>query len=269
MKKVIFTDLDGTLIDFQNYSFSASLEAVQRVKEAGIPVVFCSSKTRVEQEFYLDAMGIRDPIIVENGSAIFIPKGYFNFEFDYQREDNNYQIIELGVPFHIIRSVLDETRQFLGFKAHGYSDLPITKVMQLTGLSESFARNAAQREYSETILIKEDDELKFSSFISTLEGKNMSCISGGKFHTIISRDSNKGKALRILKTLFDRHFGGKTESIGIGDSANDLPLLNSVDRPFLVQKPPGNWTDFSAKGIRKIPAIGPNGWTKMAQEILQ
>lgn len=47
---VVFTDLDGTLLDSETYSCEKSLAMINRLKESGTPLIFCSAKTRVEQE---------------------------------------------------------------------------------------------------------------------------------------------------------------------------------------------------------------------------
>jgi len=81
MKKIIiFTDLDGTLLDNSSYSFEAALPALQLIKEKNIPLIICSSKTRKEIEHYRKKLYNLHPFISENGGGIFIPKGYFNFQ---------------------------------------------------------------------------------------------------------------------------------------------------------------------------------------------
>ncbi|MDK2782156.1 MAG: mannosyl-3-phosphoglycerate phosphatase, partial [Archaeoglobi archaeon] len=73
---VIFTDLDGTLLD-ENYSFEDAEDVLEEIKRRSIPLIFCSAKTRAEQEYFQRLMGISDPFIVEDGSAIYVQKGYF------------------------------------------------------------------------------------------------------------------------------------------------------------------------------------------------
>jgi HAD superfamily hydrolase (TIGR01484 family) len=81
MKKlIIFTDLDGTLLDYSTYSFEPALPALQLLKERDIPFIICSSKTKKEIEYYRKKIGNNHPFISENGGGIFIPKGYFMFE---------------------------------------------------------------------------------------------------------------------------------------------------------------------------------------------
>ncbi|UCH52084.1 MAG: HAD hydrolase family protein, partial [Chloroflexota bacterium] len=64
-KLVIFSDLDGTLLDRATYSYDKALPTVDYLRERGIPIVFCSAKTRVEQEVYRRELKVFHPFIVE------------------------------------------------------------------------------------------------------------------------------------------------------------------------------------------------------------
>lgn len=102
MKLIIFTDLDGTLLD-EEYSWDKAKPALDLIKKLQIPLVICSSKTRNEIEEYRHPFGVNDPFISENGGAVFIPKDYFPFKFTYDKGDS-YFIIELGAPYREIRN---------------------------------------------------------------------------------------------------------------------------------------------------------------------
>jgi mannosyl-3-phosphoglycerate phosphatase len=81
-KKIVFTDLDGTLLDYSTYSFQKALPALSALKQADIPLVICSSKTKTEIEYYRDRLENHHPFISENGGGIFIPMDYFDFTKD-------------------------------------------------------------------------------------------------------------------------------------------------------------------------------------------
>jgi len=73
---LVFTDLDGTLLDSDTYSYKSALPALKLIKNKKIPLIFCSSKTKSEIEMYRKRIGNDDPFISENGGGIFIPKDY-------------------------------------------------------------------------------------------------------------------------------------------------------------------------------------------------
>ena len=108
---VIFTDLDGTLLDYYTYSCEVVKPLVARLKRAGIEVVLCSSKTRAEIEIYRKRLGLDTPFIAENGGAIFIEKDYFPFPYEYHQTIGKYRVIELGIAYKEVRRKLDAVRQ--------------------------------------------------------------------------------------------------------------------------------------------------------------
>lgn len=268
-QKVIFTDLDGTLIDFVDYSFEGSREAVEKVKQEEIPIVFCSSKTKAEQQYYVDKLEIKDPFITENGSAIVIPKGYFQFAYHIDDEDDQFHYIILGQPRHRILEVISDMKRKLGIEATGYNDLTLPEIKEIIKLSTAFSKRAANREYSETILKHNATEQQFDEMQEYLSDKGLLLQSGGKFHTVIGDSADKGKAVIKLINLYQEQYEGDVISFGIGDSANDVPLLQSVDAGFQVQKPGEEWSDLGIEGIEKIAGVGPEGWTLAAEVILQ
>ena len=81
-KTVVFSDLDGTLLDESSYSFKDALPAVRLLQLRAIPLVLCSSKTRAEIEPCRLSLHNRHPFISENGGGIFIPPGYFSAPFE-------------------------------------------------------------------------------------------------------------------------------------------------------------------------------------------
>lgn len=89
---------------------------------------------------------------------------------------------------------------------------------------------------------------------------------GGRFFTITSLNADKGKAIERVKELYIRKFG-EIESIGIGDSYNDIPLFKEVDRGYLVQNYEGKWAEIELENLRKVAGAGPKGWVEIVESI--
>jgi len=274
MKRIIFTDLDGTLIDFNDYSYSTVQPVLPNLEALGIPVVFCSSKTRIEQEFYRQALHNQHPFITENGSAIFIPQSYFSFTIDQSDEfeylvvqKGNYFVIQLGETYDYIRSGIETAKKKVGLELWGYGDLTLNEIKGLTGLNSDFAQRAATRDYSETLLKGNKTGQLFEDFKALLLKSDLSCVSGGKFHTVMGTGSDKGKAVKLLTKLYQLEYGS-VETIGLGDSANDMPLLATVNQGYLVQKPGGKWSETIDNNITKVSRVGPEGWVEVANSII-
>ena len=264
-KPVIFTDLDGTLLDGLDYSYDKALPTIEYLKKKNVPIIFCSSKTRKEQEVFQTKLGIFYPFIVENGGAIFIPEGYFLFDFAHQIKDG-YQIIELGMPYREIRKIIEQLRVDTGVNFKGFGDMSDEEVADETGLDLESAHRAKQREYDETIKL-DGISAAVKNVLDAIKKAGLNYAVGGRYYGIMGQ-SDKGKAVKILAELFRRKFG-LIKTIGIGDSFNDLPMFLAVDAAFLVQRPDGEWEDVNLSDLHKVIGIGPEGWNKAVMGALR
>jgi mannosyl-3-phosphoglycerate phosphatase len=266
VNRVIYTDLDGSLIDHHTYSYEVTQPLVSKLNTAGIPLVFVSSKTRAEQEVYRRGLGVTGPFIAENGGAIFIPRGYFNFPYDYQREVAGYRVIELAKPYAEIRQKLEVIREKYGLSLRGYGDMDTAEVARITGLDMAQAGLAKKREYQETLnLTGSEEEIEVALTHITEAGLGYS--RGGRFYGVMA-GSDKGRAVRMLTAMFRQKLG-RVETIGIGDSGNDMPMLAAVDRPVLVQKPGGLWHETALANLYRVEGIGPQGWVRAVVELTE
>lgn len=266
MQYVIFTDLDGTLVDHATYSYEAALPALSGLKEKKIPLIFCTSKTRAEIEVYLAELDVADPFISENGGAIFIPHGYFSVDYVISRKNDTYDIIELGVGYETLRDFLIRIRNSEGFDVIGFGDMDESEISEDTGLDIESARLAKMREYDEAFKFI-GSKAQVSRLVESIRSYGLNYTRGGRYWHIIG-DNDKGKAVRILSDIFRRQFG-KIKTIALGDSLNDLPMLQAVDMPFLVQKPGGVYDPgIQDDNIQKVEGIGPSGWNAAILSVL-
>jgi mannosyl-3-phosphoglycerate phosphatase len=259
-KPLIFTDLDGTLLD-DTYSFEKALPALSLIEKHKIPLVICSSKTRSEIEFYREKLSNDHPFICENGGGIFIPIGYFGSNMlipSHQRTlDNRYDVITLGAHYSELRETL-QVLQKEGFSVKGFGDLSAEEIAQAMGLTIEEAKMAQQRDFDEPFFF-EDNEQKIDALINSIKRKGFNFTKGRIYHLL--GQSDKGKAVTILTDLYKQKYGAAT-TIGIGDSPNDLPMMEKIDVPIIVQKPDGAY-DPSLMAIPKsikAEGIGPEGW---------
>ncbi len=268
MKKlIIFTDLDGTLLDHYTYSFDKAMPALQLLKEKNIPLIICSSKTRKEIEYYRRKLDNRHPFISENGGGIFIPEDYFKSQIlNLKSEENGkYLIIRLGARYSDLRKAIREL-QNEGFNVKGFGDMTVEKLAEIANMSVDEAGMAKERDFDEPFVFdgSETDEQRL---LEAIISKGFNYTQGRFFH--ILGNSDKGKAVSVLIDMFKRKFG-EIITIAIGDSSNDIPMLEKVDYPIIVQKPDGSYNrKMDMPNLIKADGIGPDGWNKAVTEIMK
>ena len=282
MKQIlIFTDLDGTLIDHDTYDFKEAQPALDQLRSRSIPVIICSSKTRAEIEVYRRRMGLSDPFIVENGGAVFVPGHTLDlspppspppsrgrvWEGVNFVEKGPYHVMELGVPYADLCTVWREIKK-KNFRMKGFSEMTIEEIAACTGLPLEEASLAARREYSEPFMFS-DTSAQFRLLESLLQKKGLRITRGGRFYHMIGRN-DKGTAVQVLRKLYANTYPDKRIwTAGLGDSANDIPMFRHVDMPIVIRKKTGEWEHI--QGIEPIicsDKAGPRGWAEMIHTIL-
>jgi len=265
---VIFTDLDGTLLDRETYSFEPALPALRVIKQKEIPLVLSSSKTRAEIERWRERLENNHPFISENGGAVFIPKGYFSFPFPCDRETDAYTILELGTFYPVILEVFRAVQEETGIHLMGFSDLTIEELSSLCGLDLEEAEFAKKREYDEPFLLEGGNE-DIERVKRKIEEKGMNYVRGGRFHHLLGKN-DKGKAVAILKELFENEFFS-IQTVGLGDNFNDLPMLSNVDRPIFLRAEGDETPETlsSIPGLSLIEGGGPLAWNAAVLETVR
>lgn len=267
---VIFTDLDGTLLDHATYRWEAATPALARLQAAHIPVVLCTSKTRAETQRIRAELGLRDPFIVENGGAIYLPVGYFPFPLPEARRRDDLDVIELGTSYDRLVRALSEAAAATGMRVRGFAEMTDAEVAALTGLDPQAAGLARQREYDEAFLLETTDEKSQQHFFVRLEQQGLRCVRGGRFWHLMG-NNDKGITVRRLTELY-RQRDGNITTVGLGDSPNDVDFLRVVDVPILVALRDGTYDPEVCRLLPKIglaPAPGPAGWNAAILELLE
>lgn len=263
MKKIIiFTDLDGTLLDYSTYSFEPALPAMKMLHSQNIPLVICSSKTKKEIEYYRAKFENYHPFVSENGGGIFIPKNYFSFEICFDNlavyEEQDYHVITLGAKYSDLRRAIESLRRE-GFQVKGFGDMSIRELVRIANISNDEAVMAKDRNFDEPFIL-EGNSLQTQRLFKAVESKGF-YVTQGRFYHLLG-NSNKGKAVSILIDLFKKQSDGIL-TIAIGDSPNDVSMLKKVDIPVLVQQPDGNHdSTINIPKLMKADGIGPSGWNK-------
>jgi len=263
---VIFTDLDGTLLDSVSYSWKAAIPALNLIKGKAIPLILCSSKTRAEIEAHRQQLDNHDPFISENGGGIFIPDGYFDFSFSFQKKVANYLVIELGIPYPRLREALLMIVQQMSTDLKGYGDLSASEIAAQTGLSLEEVQLAKQREYDEPFVFVGSDKQK-KRVLQLIEQKGLYWTRGSRYYHLLGAN-DKGKAVKILTGILRQKLGRIT-TVALGDSPNDLPMLEAVDYPILVQRPGKVYEEtIRCSGLIRAQGVGPEGWNAAIIQLL-
>jgi mannosyl-3-phosphoglycerate phosphatase len=261
--KVIYSDLDGTLLHPQTYSFEAAGPALSLLRRQDAPLVFCTSKTRAEVEFWRERLENRHPFIVENGGAVYIPRGYFPFEVDRAVRRGGYDVIEFGTPYlHLLLDLREAARE-TGCEVLGFHQMSLADVCLRTSLPVRQAELAKQREYDEPFEILGSFA---HSLLAEIENRGRRWTRGDRFYHITGRN-DKAVAVNCLSKLYRRAFES-VHTVGVGDGHNDAEFLRSVDTPVIIRSRFAVALKLAVPHAGVTSATGPHGWNEALMPLL-
>ncbi|EAQ01622.1 hypothetical protein OB2597_04258 [Pseudooceanicola batsensis HTCC2597] len=242
---IVFSDLDGTLLDHHDYGWAAALPALSRLRAQGIPVVLASSKTAAEIAPLRAEMRLQHcPAIIENGAGILEPHA----DADAAGDD-----------YARLREALEGLPPNLRARFRGFGDMTDVQVAEITGLPAASATLARRRAFSEPGLFS-GDSAALDTFVDALRAQGVRARRGGRFLTL----SLGGTKADRMDEIAGRY--GAPVTIALGDAPNDIEMLEQADHGIIISNPDGTpmpvLTGERAGRIRRSEKPGPGGWNE-------
>jgi mannosyl-3-phosphoglycerate phosphatase family protein len=259
---MVFSDLDGSLLDHHTYAFDAAKPALEKLRANNIPLVLVSSKTRAEIEGIRASLGNTEAFIVENGAAVYLPKSLGGDPPAGCKDSDTYWVYEATAGrahwLELIASAgVHHHGQYQTFHAAGTQG-----IQAMTGLTTAEAAAANLRDYSEPVawLGSADDKQRF---VADLKAAGASVQQGGRFLSV-SGDCDKGRAVLWLRQYYQQlHQVGAVTDIAIGDSGNDVAMLEVAGTALLIRSPNHNFPSLQRTAeVMRSDNQGPLGWNE-------
>jgi mannosyl-3-phosphoglycerate phosphatase len=267
-KILIFSDLDGTLLDHFTYQSTAAIQTLEQLKRASIPVILNTSKTLAELESINNKLKLNTPFIVENGAAIYIPLNTFAKQPSDTVIIDNYWVKSFCLPRqHWLTLLSEQTDEFKKYY-RSFSTMSLEILSQETGLTLAEAQRAKQRKYGEPIQWLGDDATK-NKFIDHLLNLGANVVQGGRF-IHIGGYCDKGQALIWLTEQYRENANNPAiMTIALGDGENDSPMLEAADIAVQIRSPAHNFPKLYRQfKTTRTQLYGPQGWAEAIQILL-
>jgi len=268
MTYLVFSDLDGTLLDHHSYSFTPALPALRFLALRGIPVIPVSSKTRAEIAPLLRALNLDSPFIVENGAAVFLPATDLTTgEQATLARQGDYFVQAFAPQLSYWQAVLSDLKLRFPDCLLPMSTISIERLMNYTGLDRPQAERARQREYSDPCLWL-GNALQLSELTEFCRPMAIEVVRGGRFVHFL-KGSDKGKALLWLQSFIQNRDPSRAiTSIALGDGANDSAMLEVADLAVQVRSASHDYPELTRTSVYRTQQLGPAGWNEAILHLL-
>lgn len=243
MQHLVFSDMDGTILDHDSYSFDAARPALRLLSELRVPVIFATSKTRAETEYWRQVLDTPHPFIVENGGAAYIPTR------------DGYETLVWGTPYAQLVEALQRASQQSGCAVRGFASMTTSEVAEACALPLEMAAMAAQREYDEPFEVLNPE--RADALIAAIARQGLRVTRGGRFWHITGAN-DKGLAVNAVKQRYPR----PQRTIGLGDGLNDVPLLAACDVAVIIRSSQSDAIQQQVPHGSITINRGPAGWNE-------
>lgn len=265
---IIYTDLDGTLLDHDTYSADEARGVLAQLSAAGVPVIPATSKTYAEVAAFREQMGLDHAFIVENGAAVYVPMN-LNIRCPMgSKIFEDFWVREFGIRRQALCDVIEALDMTSTFEFKSLTEMRTSEVASLTGLDLESANRAQMRLYSETIDWRDTDEA-LQQFTKALTDIGFAVSQGGRFVHLMG-PNNKGIAARWFQNLLKREMTPDLASIAAGDAPNDREMLEGADFALVMRNDSGTPLKLERSGSTFVSeGSGPRAWSEGIQEIFK
>ncbi|MEM9335898.1 MAG: HAD-IIB family hydrolase [Pseudomonadota bacterium] len=255
---IVFTDLDGTLLDHNTYEWQAAKPALEQLTSRNIPLVLVSSKTYAELSGYRDELKLEYPVVAENGASIHVAGQEFP---DTMAVDG---AVERGELQRIYRDIKEQH----GYRCEAFFELGTDGIVTQTALPPARAALANERAASEPILWL-DTEARAAEFAAKAREHGLNCVRGGRFLHLIGQTSKEKAVQQLIDTYVDRYPSEHVLSVSLGDGPNDIGMLETTDIAVVIPgKHRHDMTLTTQNRIVRPAAHGPDGWNEAMLALL-
>ena len=220
---LIFTDLDGSILDRDTFKFDKIKGYINDLLSQGIHIIPNSSKTEKEILDFNQELGFNLPFISENGSVIH--------SLDLLHPNLPSKIVLSREKEELIKIFKDKVPEYLKEKCKLISEMDKKKQIDIFGLTKNKLKNALDRKYTSPFIF-EGNKIEKNKLSRILKVSSLTLQEGGRVLNLCD-NVNKVKSMNRVTRIYKK-IESNIKVIAVGDNHNDLDMLKNSDIPCLV-----------------------------------
>lgn len=262
--KIVFTDVDGTLLDAEHRVIPEACASVQKLAQLGIPLVLVSARMPEGLATIQREMGFTGPLVCYSGAYVLDEQGaeLLSHPIDIDTACEIKQFLDCELP--------GLTCSEYGYHTWICDDDQDPRIQNEERITTLKAQNAGLRDVfgltgiHKFLLMGEPDEMEVAEKrIAAAYPQLAVARSSAILCEVMSGKASKAEGVQVVC----RHFGmDPSEAVAFGDGRNDIDMLAAVPESYAMANAPDEVKQVAAHVTRFSNAE--NGLVHTLEELL-
>jgi len=229
---VVFCAIDD-LIPVSGKPLTGFPGFLDALSETGIPCVWVTSRNRHLLDSPIRGLGHFAPFIAEDGSAVYLPEGYFHLKPAHTLRLGRFTCIPVAAPQPAAAEALDLLAQETDVSVVPVRSLSPRELVQNTGLSRPEAEALRQRDFDELFFFAGTANADIERFQQRASHHKFSVRPMGSLWSL-AVNASLSICVQQLRKLYDRALHSRAFAIALATSTASRDLEKACDRAIFL-----------------------------------
>jgi mannosyl-3-phosphoglycerate phosphatase len=265
---VVFCAIDD-LIPVSGKPVLGFPEFLDSLVDAGIPVVWASSRNRRQLDASLRRWATPAPFIAEGGSGVYLPEDYFHLKPARTIRLGRFTCIPVAIPQPAASESLAQLAEETGISVVSLGSLSTHELVQNTKLSRRDAESLCQRDFDELFFFAGAPDAEIQRFRQETVRQKLSVRRHGSFWSL-AVNASLSTCVRELRNLYDRALHTRAFAVALATASEGTELVTACDRAILLsdRSAPESLSQPNRPTPKALPLFSAETWPSALGAIL-
>jgi mannosyl-3-phosphoglycerate phosphatase len=266
--KIVYIAIDN-LISPANRALTGFPEFLESLAESRIPLIWVTSRSRMQMDAAIRKYGHSHPFIAEGGCGVYLPEDYFHLKPPRSVRLGRFTCIPIAEQQPAAAEALELLSEDTGVSVVPLRSLSPRELEQNTGLKQREADLLRQRDFDEVFFFAGASDADIQRFGKEAAQRKLSVKPFGSLWSF-SVGAQLQACVQELSKLFDRAFRAHAFSFGIASAEEARELFPTCNRAILLtdQASAVEISEREPPPLLSVPMFSPGTWEEVAEAII-
>jgi mannosyl-3-phosphoglycerate phosphatase len=229
---IVFCDVDS-LVPVHGKMVPGFDEFSAALEHAAIPLIWVTTRTRLQIDDPRRKLGHSHPFIAEGGGGVYLPEGYFHLRPAKTMRLGRFTCLPVAEPQPAAAAALEELSAATAIASVALRSLSPRELAQNADLSSGQAELMRHRDFDEFFFFAGAADHDVERFVAECRDRHWQLRQRGVLWSL-AIGANLKQCVRELSKLYARALRSQPKIVGIASGSGASELMAACDRGFLL-----------------------------------